>query len=1293
MPLTPFHPTLASWFRDTFAEPTAPQREGWPAIRRGEHTLIAAPTGTGKTLAAFLTALDGLFRQGAALPDETQVLYVSPLKALGNDIQKNLQGPLDELRARDPALPDVRVFVRSGDTPASQRAAMAKKPPHVLVTTPESLYILLTSKSGRGMLGTVKTVIVDEIHAVLGSKRDSHLALSLERLEALAGPVQRIGLSATQKPLSDVARFLCGTDRECTEIDVGHRRELDLAMEIPPSELGTVCSHEVWDEIYERMVELIEEHKTTLVFTNTRKLAERISARLTDKLGEDAVTSHHGSLSKERRLDAEQRLKAGSLKALVATASLELGIDIGDVDLVIQVGATSSIATFLQRVGRAGHFLGGLPKGRVFPLTSDELISTTALLRATVRGDLDRTPMPGAPLDILAQQIVAACVAENWQEDDLYAVLKRAWPYRALEREDFDRVVALHASGRLSLLHRDGVNGRVRGTRRAPLIAMSAGGAIPDRGEYRVVLEPEGTYVGSLDEDFAIESSAGDVFQLGNASWRVLRVRAGTVHVADAHGTPPSLPFWFGEAPARTPELSREIVAVREDASGDRLDDAPGVPDGARDQVEAFVAAGVEALGCVPSQDRLVLERFFDESGGMQLVLHSPFGSRINRAFGLALRKRFCRGFGFELQAAATEDAIVLSLGPQHSFKLEDVFDYLHPNTAKHVLEQALLPTPYFKTRWRWNASRSLMLPRMQGGKRLPIALARMRADDLLVKSFPDVLACPETLAGPDLEIPREHPIVAQTMHDCLHEIMDLDGFLDLLRRLRAGEIERVAVDTPEPSAFARNVLNAMPYAFLDDAPLEERRTHAVATRHLLDPKTADELGALDAGAVARVKGEAWPEPRDADEVHEALLWIGYVTQEEADDWRDWIDELHAAKRVVREGERWFAVEATRDPVEVLRGRMEALGPVELGDPACFELERRGELIRVRLDGKDMWCNRRLLARIHRYTIDRLREAIAPVHANDFLRFLATWQHLDAEHRVEGPQGVETVLRKLAGYEIPCRAWERDVLPARVNKYRVDHLDQVALSGQFVWGRFWGGGAAALKQAPIAFVPREDLAMWQALAGPADEAGVTGSAAQALDALKERGPQFQQDLQRAARLLPTQLEMALTELIARGLVTCDSYAPVRQLLAAAHKRKHAVGPQGRWALLRDDAAETPGTEELDAFVAHRLLARTGVVFRRTIMRERMPVPWRRLLRVFRHMELRGEVRGGRFVAGFDGEQYALPEAVPLLREIRNREDKPAVEVAAADPLNFKGILTPEGRVSPASKERIVLGRD
>ncbi|MFQ5504621.1 MAG: DEAD/DEAH box helicase, partial [Planctomycetota bacterium] len=925
MPLTSFHPAVKRWFESRFSEPTAPQREGWPCIRRGEHTLIAAPTGSGKTFAAFLTAIDSLFAQGAELPDETQVLYVSPLKALVNDVQKNLQVPLREIRNRFCFLPELRVQVRTGDTTARERELMKRKPPHILVTTPESLYILLTSNGGRGVLGTVRTVIVDEIHALARDKRGSHLALSLERLEMLAGPLQRIGLSATQKPLVDVGRFLTGSGRECRLIDAGHQRELSLAIELPDSPLSSVCSHETWEEIHARMAELILAHKTTLVFVNTRKLAERIAARLTDVLGEGEVTSHHGSLSRELRLDAEDRLRNGKLRALVATASLELGIDVGDIDLTIQIGTTPSIATFLQRVGRSGHALGRIPKGHIFPLTLDELVCAAALLGAVKRGLLDRTPQPGKPLDILAQQTVAACVPGPLGEEELFESFRRAWPYRELSREDFEKVIELHGKGRRALLHRDGVQKRLLATKRARLTAVQSGGAIGDTGDYNVVLEPGGTIVGTVNEDFAIESDKGDIFQLGNTSWQILRIESGTVRVADARGQPPTLPFWLGEAPARTRELSAEVARLRDELrTVEQLVEETGISRAAAQQIHDYVQAGRQVLGAVPTQKRVIAERFFDESGGMQLVLHAPFGGRINRAFGLALRKRFCRGFGFELQAAANEEAIVLSLGQHHSFALENIFGYLHPSTARKVLTQACVAAPMFQTRWRWNLGRSLVLERMWNGRRVPFALQRMRADDYLVKAFPQVAACPENLPGGDLSIPMEHPLVAQTIEDCLTEAMDVDGFLELIEGLHQGSIEHLSVDTAEPSAFARGVLNARPYAFLDDAPLEERRTQAVLARRTLDVRTADELGTLDPEAVERVRGEAWPEPANAEEVHEALLWMGYVTRDEAASWQVWLDELRLAGRVVLEGERWFAVEASRDPKELLRGRMEA---------------------------------------------------------------------------------------------------------------------------------------------------------------------------------------------------------------------------------------------------------------------------------------------------------------------------------------------------------------------------------
>ncbi len=1288
MSLSPFHPAVRRWFSERLGEPTAPQQRGWPLIRSGAHVLVAAPTGTGKTLAAFLWAIDSLLVQADDLRDETEVLYVSPLKALANDVQKNLARPLEEIRAIDPSLPEIRVVVRSGDTPAKDRAAMKKRPPHVLVTTPESLYILLTTDGGRAMLSTVRTVIVDEIHAVLGSKRGSHLALSLERLEHLCaargGRLQRIGLSATQKPIEDVGRFLVGSGRACALVDEGHRRALDVAVEIPPSPLEPVCSHETWSEIYARVAALVQEHRTTLVFVGTRKLAERAAAQLSRILGDEAVACHHSSLSKERRLDAEQRLKAGNLRALVATASLELGIDVGDVDLAIQIGTPRSIATFLQRVGRSGHGVDRTPKGRLFPLTRDELVEAAALLRALRLGLLDKTPQPSAPLDILAQQVVAACVSDTWDEGELFAAVRRASPFRELARADFDAVLAMHAEGRSALLHRDGVNGRVRATRRARLTAVTSGGAIPDTTQYRVVLEPEGTHVGAVDEDFAVESNAGDVFQLGNASWRILKVERGLVRVADAHGTPPSLPFWVAEAPARTRELSELVGLVREQGA-EWFETECGLSSEAARELALYLEEGRRTLGTVPTQTRLVLERFFDESGGSQLVLHSPYGGRVNRAFGLALRKRFCRRFGFELQAAANEDAIVISLTPEHSFPLDEVFDYLRADSVEELLVQAVLATPTFGARWRWNTGRSLLLERFRSGRPVAPQLQRMRADDLLAASFPAAAACGETLPPGDLAIP-DHPIVRQTVDDCLREAMDVDGLAEVLRGLQDGSIERVALDVSEPSAFARSVLSVRPYGFLDDAPLEERRTQAVMARRSLDARTADDLGALAPEAVARVREEAWPDPRNAEEVHEALLWMGFVTVDEAVPWKEWILSLASERRVVLEGDRWFAAEASREPKSVLRGRMEALGPVVIdADELLEELERDGVVMRTRLDGREAWCDRRLLARIRRYTLDRLRREIQPVSPADFLHFLAAWQHVAEGHRLEGPAGVREVVLQLAGFEAPIAAWEKKIFAARVVGYRTEWLDQAMLAGEIAWARLAPGGRTSVRRTPIAFLPREEMDAWLALFGPGGEQTLAWPAERIREALALRGATFPRELEKAAKLLPSDAERGLQELIASGLVTSDSFASVRSMLRPSWQRKEPALGVGRWSPIERATAAEPDVE----FAARALLRRWGVVFRALLVRERIPVPWRDLARACRRLELRGDVRGGRFVNRFSGEQFALPEAVALLRRTRGKAGETFVALSPADPLNLEGVLTDGDRV-PTSQSRAIL---
>ena len=1390
MPLSGFHPAIARWFTDRFAEPTEPQRRAWPLIQGGRNALIAAPTGSGKTFAAFLAAIDSLLRQGldGTLGDETQVVYVSPLKALSNDVQKNLAEPLAEIRRTLEALclpdVDIRTLVRTGDTPAPERQQMVKRPPHVLVTTPESLYLILTSERARDMLRTVRTVIVDEIHAVARDKRGSHLALSLERLEHLAGRrLQRVGLSATQKPIEDIAAFLAGTRHPTPDtciIDAGHARSLDLAIEIPSSPLEAVMAAEVWDEIYERLVQLIGEHRTTLVFVNTRRLAERLTLHLSERLGADQVTSHHGSLSKEKRLDAETRLKEGKLKALVATASLELGIDIGAVDLVCQIGSTRSIATLLQRVGRSGHHLAAVPRGRLFPLSRDELLECAALVRATHERKLDRLVIPEHPLDILAQQIVAAAAGDEWEEDRLYELVRGAYPYRELSRKDFDDVVRMLAEGfttrrgrRGAYLHHDGVNRRVRARRGARLAALTSGGAIPDLGDYRVVLEPTETFVGTLNEDFAIESMPGDIFQLGNTSYLIQKIEAGQVRVVDAHGQPPSIPFWLGEAPGRTPELSEEVSRLRQDI-GDRLADPgsavawlasaiPGLPEAAARQLVDYLDASKKILGVIPTQQTLVLERFFDEAGGMQLVLHAPFGSRLNRAWGLALRKRFCRSFNFELQAAATEDAIVLSLGPQHSFPLEDVFQYLKPETAEHLLVQAMLDAPMFGSRWRWNATRALAVLRARGGKKVPTPLQRMEAEDLIAAVFPDQLACPENLVG-DREIP-DHPLVNQTIADCLLEAMDFPGLKRVLEEMAAGRFTLVARDTTEPSPLSHEVINAKPYAFLDDAPLEERRTQAVITRRGLDVKTAEEFGKLDQAAIDRVKEEAWPDVGSADELHDALLVMGAIPNAEVGtrnaEQRGYFEELARAGRagkllpeprlcvaaerlpmvqavfpgvacepalVPPERERaqvWTREDALR---ELVRGRLEVVGPTTaaelaraLGVPvsdvdfALGALEHEGFVLRGRFTphvAELEWCERRLLARIHRYTLDRLRREIEPVSAADFMRFLCRWQRAAPEARAEGPEGLAAVLELLDGYEVPAGAWESDVLPTRLGEYDPLWLDGLCLSGEIAWGRLSPAGpsnghkSGPIRTTPVALFRRERGEVWRSLTAQLDAAALplSHSARAILDVLDARGASFFGDLVNATGLLRTEVEKGLGELVAWGLVTSDSFAGLRALLVPSDRRRpiggfrrrgriapFGVETAGRWSRVRP-ASPLP-EDQIAVAIAWQLLRRYGVVFRRLVARETLLAPWRVLLRVYRRLEARGEIRGGRFVGGFSGEQYALAEAVGLLRAVRREEAKgELVTVSGADPLNLVGIITPGDVVTGLATNR-VLYRD
>ncbi len=1538
MNLEIFHPAVARWFTKSFPSATPPQEEAWPAIKAHRNTLIAAPTGSGKTLAAFLAAIDDLVRLGVdgKLDDTTHVVYVSPLKALSNDIQRNLQIPLagiaEELNALGLPQINIRTLVRTGDTPAAERTAMIKRPPHIVVTTPESLYILLTSDGGRRMLQTTRTVILDEIHAVVGDKRGSHLALSMERLEQLvrqyrkeqqgseAGdelfprhPIPdtrhpglvRIGLSATQRPIEEVARFLVGTSNiksdgtpDCAIVDSGHSRRLDLAIELPDSPLQAVMSGDVWEEVYDRLAQLIRQHKTTLVFVNTRRLAERVSRHLGSRIGDENIAAHHGSLAREQRLAAEQRLKAGELSALVATASLELGIDIGDVNLVCQIGSTRSIASLLQRVGRSNHTVEGFPKGRIFPLSRDELVECAAIVDAVRRGELDRLELPEQPLDILAQQIVAASAPEEWSEADLFEMVRRAYPYRNLVRSKFDEVIRMLADGfstkrgrRAAYLHHDAVNQRIRGRRNARLSAITSGGAIPDTADYAVVLEPSDLVIGSVNEDFAIESLQGDIFQLGNTSWRVLRVEQGKVRVEDAAGQPPSIPFWLGEAPARTHELSVSVSRLREDVANKvevtevkvvddsepnsdpslthslnlepalkHLTDEVGISQAAAEQIVDYLAGAKAVLGVMPSQDNLVLERFFDDSGSMQLIVHSPFGSRLNRAWGLALRKRFCRKFNFELQAAATEDAIVLSLGPSHSFPLEEVFHYLNSKGVRQLLCQALLDAPMWNIRWRWNVTRSLAVLRRRGGKKIPAQLQRMDAEDLLTAIFPDQIACFENLPAGEREIP-EHPLVDQTVKDCLEEAMDVDSLEKLLGAIERNEKNLFARDVIEASPLAQEILNARPYAYLDDAPLEERRTRAVYQRRWLDPQTASDMGKLDQGAIDRVRDEAWPRVENADELHDALVELGFVTAEEGADWQTYLTELQNDRRAAvlyldasargssptvsegvdsSEGEHqemvslWVAAERlpqlqaifpsrTLKPpivapasmsekvwsleeamVEVLRGRLEGLGPVTVEglansmglsnaevEAGLLKLEAEGFVIRGKFSpGLDVteWSARRLLARIHSYTLNRLRQEIEPVSTADFIRYLLAWQKLAPEHQMEGAESVRAIIEQLEGFEAPAAAWEGELLPSRLAEYDPAWLDALCLSGEVVWARLTpparssaataengvekARGAAPVRNTPIALLQRKNFAIWSSVfPQPTLSELEFSTTTQAVhDFLSSHGASFFTDIVENTKLLRSQVEEALGDLVANGLVISDSFAGLRALLTpasrktqAAAKRKHRqpvyeMSSAGRWSLLQrhtSSAGASPAASngkgvrggsptvregalvrgssptvregavvspEAAEEIARILLKRYGVVFKRLLEREGIALPWRVLLRIYHRLEARGEIRGGRFVAGISGEQFALAEAVGMLRAIRRARtgtvdfgfrssalmeaapgslsvttapeatgnaQESMISVSAADPLNLAGIITPGGRITAFTSNRIL----
>ena len=1507
-----FHPLIERWFQSRFSEPTAPQRLGWPHIEQGQNTLIAAPTGSGKTLTAFLAVIDRLLKESinGQLEDGVRVVYVSPLRALSNDMHRNLSEPLEELNAlaaeEFPEVPiaGLRVGLRTGDSTPSQRAALVRKPPHIVVTTPESLFLLLTAEKGRAALKSVDTIIVDEIHALVRDKRGSHLALTIERLESLCErPLQRIGLSATQKPIERIAEFLVGSGSDrpasetsnndvtaCSIVDVGYSRDLDLKIEVPPSDLSAVCSTEQWGEVNERLVELINPHRSTLIFVNTRRMAERVTHQLSEIVGEDQVGSHHGSLSSAIRLQTEQQLKNGELKAVVATASLELGLDVGFIDLVIQIGSPRAIATFLQRVGRSGHSLGKTPKGRLFALTRDELVESMGLIRAIRAGRLDVIPIPECPIDVLAQQVVAEVACREWGTNDLFALCRRAWPFRNLNREDFDETLRFLSEGLTDrsgrgkvYLHQDLVQKRLRTRPGARIVAASNAGAIPEVAEFRVVAQPDGVVVGTLDEDFALESHAGQIILLGNTSWRMEGVRGTDVHVTDAGGVPPTVPFWRGEAPGRTLELSEEVSRLREEleaklkalpetviaswweeceptalaggqsgesptlacsaqTSNEQEENLPATrtefrtstsdivhwlvketdcSDYAARQIVNYVAAQIAAVGIVPTQKRVIFERFFDESGGMQMVVHAPFGSRVTQAWGLSMRKRFCVSFDFELQATADDGGFILSLGPQHSFPLESMFPMLTSENAQRLLEQAILYIPMFQIRWRWNANRALLVPRRDKGKRIPPALQRFRADDLLTSVFPLLTGCQENVVG-ELKMP-EHILLRQTMDDCLHEALDIDGLVDVLRQVEAGEFEFVARDTREPSPFSYELLNSNPYAFLDGGELPERRARAVSTRRSLTVDSVSDLGRLDPLAIDQVSSEASPVVRNADELHDVLLTRIVVPDSEMEDWRGWLEELVSQRRATSTtatgGVRvWTAAEripaalamfpdaelqpAIQAPdgvrvdwndvdgrVAAMRGLLETSGPLTHEEAACRAgikpnqafaaleaLEGEGIVLRGRFrelsgtlasqnnpESPPEWCHRRLLSRIHRLTMQGLRRQIQPVSADVFLQFLTHHHGLTERTRRAGVNGLFEAVSQLQGYDLAALCWERDILPARINGYRSAWLDELCLSGEVAWGRLYppkreaDSPALLTRVVPVSLFLRSDLGWLATEAAIEDEDSLSEVARGILETMKLRGAVFASDLQQQLGVSISELNDALGELVSRGRIAADGFGGLRSLLQSKQpapsvsrrsglaRTRNAAGHAGRWSIWQRNAENGKSLVRADLESSHidddpveqwawQLLRRWGVVFRDLLERETGTPRWWELLQVYRRLEARGEIRGGRFITGVAGEQFALGDTVKKLRQLRDatpdsgnraisktagiREaflssgkipaaiaskngqasseaasvgpSSELVIISAADPLNLVGIITRHARVPATAHNRIAL---
>lgn len=1377
-----FHSAVETWFEKSLGQPTRCQQHAWSTIQENHNVLITAPTGSGKTLAAFLSCINKLVVESQArgcLDDRTRIVYISPLRALSNDIEKNLQDPLEGIsRELDRSgLPGhgITTAVRTGDTSAWERQKINRKPPHILVTTPESLYILLTSVSGRNLLSTVGTVIVDEIHALIDSKRGAHLALSIQRLVALVGtPVQRIGLSATVKDKKRVTEFLCN-NYSCKIVDSGSQRERDLQLCLPDSALTAVMSAEVWSQIYDMLVELVAGHRTTLVFVNTRRLAERLSQQLTQRMDESSVSTHHGSLSRAHRLDAENRLKNGQLKVLVATASLELGIDIGDVDLVCQIGSPGSISTFLQRVGRSGHGVNRMPKGRLFPTTLEELVESVALFEAVSSDQLDTLIHIKKPFDVLAQQIIAEVSAREWRLDELYACFTEACSFRDLSRKEFDAVINMLVQGftnrrgsRFAFLHLDAVNGIVRARRSARLTALTNGGAIPELFDYNVILVPDNFRIGSVNEDFAFESMAGDVFQLGNTSYRILKVEIGKVYVEDARGQPPSIPFWFGEAPGRSPELCESVSNVMqfcEDVFEGNSSDPAGcikkrycLDDHTTMQLHDYLYSAYRALGALPKLDTVIFERFFDENDDMHLVIHSVHGSSINRAWGLALRKRFCRKFNFELQAAALENSIILSLGATHSFPLEEVKSYLSSASVKDVVIQAMLDAPLFNTHWRWVCNIGLAVKRYNGGKRIAPQIQRNNAEDLAAQVFPDQLACLENIAG-EREIP-DHPLVDQAINDCIHEVMNVDGLINVLDCIESERIKLLFKDMSAPSVLSQSIINARPYAFLDDTPAEERRTLALQSAVYGSAPDMQQYGLIPGFAIDKLRHECMPLVRNAEELHDALYVFGLLSEDQlnhfpqiheyleelrqqgrlfklnlnqhgcaysAAEWRllmgmVYPEQVPADQQVINSNFFKNADDREQALVELVRSQLELSSPItqtqlaaQLGlseadiYAALLRLQHEGFVMQGEIinDGQIHWCERRLLARLHRYALSQARESIRPVSKDAFVRFMIDWHHLSAHTRCRGINAYTAILEKLQGYAIPLNKW-RELLAARVEGFSLSEFETLFLAGQLVWHRPRiasknDSRVSGLKKNSLIMIYTREYAKKLSVNRASDcRPGLSSTAAHVYETLSESGSVFYDELLESTGLLGSQLEAALSELANAGMVISDSFQALLKLVnGGRQKRKMArrigrVQPfAGRWSAVRQadqqpEHDEAAYSDDYLITVCMMLLKRYGVIFYSILQRESSLPPWRSLRYMLKRLEARGEIAGGRFVSGVSGEQFADKQAIALLRKSKSDMPLGIHALDAVDPVNISQILALGEPIPVTSKGKFIF---